>query len=103
MNEQDEIRAICRKFVEKFDPVKVYLFGSYAKGTYHEESDFDFYIVVKDDSPNLIDLTAQAYLSIRERERPVDILMGRESNFEKRKFLPTMEKEVFDTGVVLYG
>lgn len=35
--------------------IRHYLFGSYAKGTYNEESDYDFYVVVADDAGDQIE------------------------------------------------
>ncbi len=85
-------------------PLKIYLFGSYAAGTANEDSDFDFYIVVKDDARNLADLTADAYRAIRSvRSRAVDIVIGTESRFESRKNRFGIENEVHSKGVLLYG
>ena len=39
-----EIEELKSRFVQALSPVSVYLFGSYADGSYTGESDFDFYI-----------------------------------------------------------
>ena len=99
-----EIDQIKEKLVQELSPVKIYLFGSFADGTAGEDSDFDFYIVVKDDSINLVDLTVEAYKSIRSvRSRAVDIIIGTESGFESRKKGFGIENEVLNKGVLLYG
>lgn len=101
MQEVEELRD---ELVTQLKPLRVYLFGSFAEGTGREESDFDIYIVVKDGTENLVDVTAQAYRSIRRiKRRPVDILVGTESRFNERKDMPTVENEVFCKGVLLYG
>ena len=83
---EKEINQIKEKFISKLSPVKIYLFGSFANGTANDDSDFDFYIIVNDDTQNLVDLTAEAYKSIRSvRSRAVDIVIGTESRFESRK------------------
>ncbi|MCD7748096.1 MAG: nucleotidyltransferase domain-containing protein [Firmicutes bacterium] len=61
----EEIEELKRGFVEKLNPLRIYLFGSFAEGTYRDESDFDFYIVVSDDVGAVADATAAAY---RRRE-----------------------------------
>lgn len=38
----------------KYDTVKIILFGSYAKGSYHKDSDIDIAVILKDYN-NLID------------------------------------------------
>lgn len=99
-----EIEELRDRFVEQLSPLRVYLFGSFADGTNHEQSDFDFYIIVKDGTKDLADVTARAYRSIRRvKRRPVDILVGTESRFNERKDMPTVENEVFQKGVLLYG
>lgn len=99
-----EINQIKERFIDELSPVKIYLFGSLARGTATEDSDFDFYIIVNDDTQNLVDLTAEAYKSIRSvRSRAVDIIIGTESRFESRKNKAGLENEVLNTGVLLYG
>ena len=102
----DEIREMTRRFVETLHPAKVILFGSYAKDTYRDDSDYDFYIIMPDDTDkNMIDATAEAYRSLRNMHdrKSVDILMNKQSHFDYRKTQPTMEKIVQSEGVVLYG
>ena len=101
---ENEINLIKEKLVNKLTPLKIYLFGSFADGTATEDSDFDFYIIVKDDSQNLADLTAEAYKSIRSvRSRAVDIVICTENRFESRKNRMGIENEVMNKGVLLYG
>jgi len=100
----DEIHALKDCFVKALDPLRIYLFGSYASGVPNEDSDFDFYIIVDDDHKDTLDLMAKAYAACSEiKQRPVDILIGTESSFEARKQRPTIENEVFHKGVLLYG
>ncbi len=99
-----EIEELKRSFVSQLNPVSIYLFGSYAAGNFNDESDFDFYIVVNDDSTDLASLTSQAYRSIRHiKRRPVDIIVGSQSNFNTRKAIPSVESEVYNKGILLYG
>ena len=101
---ENEINQIKDKFVSKLSPLKIYLFGSFANGTANEDSDFDFYIVVKDGTDNLADLTGEAYKAIRDiRKRAVDIIIGTESRFESRQNKAGIESEVKTKGMLLYG
>ena len=100
----EEILALKDRIVEQLSPLKVYLFGSFADGTSKEDSDYDFYIVVEDSKTDWYDQTLQAYKAIRPvRKRPVDILVGTNSTFERRKQFPGIEREVYQKGVLLYG
>ena len=102
----DEIREMTRRFVEALHPVKIILFGSYAKDTYRDDSDYDFYIIMPDDTAlNMVDATANAYHSLRDMcdRKSVDILINTQNRFENRKSRLTLEKVVNREGVVLYG
>lgn len=99
------IRQITDRFVSQISPLKVILFGSFADGTYTEDSDYDFYIVVND-GRNISDTSYLAYRSIRDvMARPVDIVVGTNSRFESKsraKNTLMIEGEVFKNGILLY-
>ena len=98
-----EIEELKDQFVDQLEPIRIYLFGSFANGTYKEDSDFDFYIVVDDRIEDLKEMTTRAYRAIRRiKNRPVDIVVGTESRFESRKNIPSVENEVLKKGVLLY-
>ena len=100
----DEIDLLKTKIAEQISPLKIYLFGSFAEGKQTGDSDYDFYVVVSDDTKDMIETTAKAYKSIRHvKQRPVDIIVGTNSRFEERKHKATVENEVFTKGVLLYG
>ena len=100
----EEIIALKDRLVAQLSPLKVYLFGSYAYGTPNEDSDYDFYIIVGDDRVNTHDEAVRAYRAIGlAKTRPVDILVGTNSQFERRRqWYSTIEQEVFGKGVLLY-
>lgn len=102
----DEILEMTNRFVEALHPVKIILFGSYAKDTYREDSDYDFYIIMPDDTKmNMIDAGAAAYHSLRNmpNRKAVDILTNTQKYFDNRKNRITMERIVNREGIVLYG
>lgn len=100
----EEILALRDCFVRTLDPLRIYLFGSYASGIPDEDSDLDFYIIVDDNHKDTLDLMTKAYTACSEiKRRPVDILVGTKSAFEARKQRPTIENEVFHKGVLVYG
>lgn len=59
----DEINAIKDRIRLTVMPKRIYLFGSFAKDTYNEDSDYDFYVVVPDDAGDQIELSQKAYIS----------------------------------------
>ena len=98
-----EINAIKEKLVLSIMPKQIYLFGSCAKDTYTEDRDYDFYLVVPDNTGDKIELSQKAYKSLRGvRKRSVDIVVGYESSFKTRCNEETLEKIVRSEGVLLY-
>ncbi|MCD8216774.1 MAG: nucleotidyltransferase domain-containing protein [Clostridiales bacterium] len=98
-----EIEELKNHFVEQLLPVQIYLFGSYANNTYTDKSDFDFYIVVRDGVTDIAAETSKAYKAVRRvKQRPVDIIVGTRSRFDKRKDIPSIENEVYRKGILLY-
>lgn len=99
----EEAKLINERLKMVMNPNRIYLFGSYAKDTFHEGSDYDFYLVMPDDAGNEILLGQKAYRSLHGiRKTPVDIVVGHESAFEQLKLQPTIEREVARDGVLLY-
>ena len=105
MHNQPEIDVIRDIIVRTAAPERVYLFGSYAYGTPDQDSDYDFYVLVPDSvkSPGMVTDDIYRALYKKTNQKPVDILVKRTTDFEKRKHLPTMEREVYTKGVILYG
>ena len=101
----ENIQELAREFVKKVNPIKIVLFGSFAKGSYTEDSDYDFYLVVDDDR-NIAEATREAYrASIYLKKRPVDIVVGTNSRFEKKRrasYSQMIEREVEQYGILLY-
>jgi predicted nucleotidyltransferase len=82
---------------------KIYLFGSYAYGTPREDSDYDFFVVLKDGVENPFSIIDEIYRSLRgPAYKPTDILVNYKSRFEWRSTQPTMERKIVREGVVLY-
>src|SRR6266567_7966383 len=66
------IRAFARRVAEYFDPEKIILFGSYAYGTPHEDSDVDILVVMP--ARNTTDMAAKIHLAIMP-PFPIDIIV----------------------------
>lgn len=101
----NNIREMTQCFISQINPLKVILFGSFANGTYTDESDYDFYIVIPD-GHSVSAATDEAYNSVLYvKKRPVDIVVGTNSRFEmkgKSKHSLMVEGEVQRNGILLY-
>ncbi len=102
----DEMKKMVTKMVEAVNPkpLKIYLFGSYARDDYNKDSDYDFYIIMPDDCGKLHDIHFSIELALFENKSiPTDILVKRISDFEKEKLLPCLASVVDREGVILYN
>ena len=96
-----ELKEITDRLVRALSPVKIYLFGSFARNEERPGSDYDIYIVMPDRIKIKPLLWEIAYGSVQDvRTRPIDFVMGTVSGFENRKSLPTIEKVVAQEGLV---
>ena len=64
-----------------YNYIKIILFGSYAKGNYHEDSDIDIAVVLKDYS-NLMDIQLDLMRLRRKIDSRIEPHPFRESEFE---------------------
>jgi predicted nucleotidyltransferase len=83
---------------------KIILFGSHAYGTPHKDSDYDFFVVLKDNSEKPILVLQKIYRNLARRPMltPVDVLANYKSRFEWRSTQPTIERKIANDGVILY-
>ena len=102
---QAELDKLKELIINAMPVEQIYLFGSYAYGTPHKDSDLDLYVVLKDDIP-LRDLDAglQIRLAIdRKKSMPVDIIARKKSYFVNRLDDITLERIVNRDGIRIYG
>ena len=45
------LNDIVSRLVEAYDPERIYLFGSHARGEAGPDSDYDLLVIVRDDAP----------------------------------------------------
>ena len=102
---KEELDALIKIIINTVPVEQIYLFGSYAYGVPHKDSDFDLYIVLKDDaSMRDIDATDAINYATYKRVKPMDLLVHKKSKFLDRSTgLATIEKTVVQEGIKLYG
>jgi predicted nucleotidyltransferase len=103
---QKELDALTKIIVETVPVEQIYLFGSYAYGTPHKDSDFDIYVVLKDDAPmREVEAMDAIGLAIYKKEpRPVDLLVDKKSKFlYYADSISMIEKTVLNEGIKIYG
>ncbi len=84
MTRQETIEEVTRRLIEFCQPVRIYLFGSEARGESGPDSDLDFLVVVPDDAPEDVIRGRRLREAIRGVDYAVDVIPWRRSDFEGR-------------------
>ena len=84
MTRQEAIQEVTRRLVEFYQPVRVYLFGSEARGEAGPDSDLDFLVVLPDATPREVFRGAGIYAALSEIPYPVEVIPWRQTDFEGR-------------------
>jgi predicted nucleotidyltransferase len=79
----ETIQEITRRLVDCYHPVRVYLFGSAARGDSGPDSDLDFCVVVPDDAPDQVLRPGAMRQALRGIRAAKDIVPWRKTDFEQ--------------------
>lgn len=100
---EKEIEDVTRQIIDKYNPEKIILFGSAARGESGSDSDADF-LIIKKNTPHYGADRIRQLSRIIKRSIAVDFLVYRPEEFDRRlemgdPFLKAILKE----GKVLHG
>ena len=104
-NVSEYLKHIVKIIKETMPVSAIYLFGSYATGEYHKDSDLDIYIVTPYKSKSRTKHAIAVSMAIGfEKLMPMDIIVGYDDRFEHRKnVINTVENEIIEKGVNIYA
>ncbi|MCX5919289.1 MAG: nucleotidyltransferase domain-containing protein [Deltaproteobacteria bacterium] len=98
-----EINNMVRRIVEGFDPEKIILFGSHARGEAGPDSDVDL-LVVMPVSGSKREKAIEIGVALHGIRIPKDIIVTTPEEFEWRKeVVGTIERPAALEGEILYG
>ncbi|GMO48498.1 MAG: hypothetical protein Ta2G_04240 [Termitinemataceae bacterium] len=101
---KNELQIITNTITANTDAVAIYLFGSYAYGQPHKDSDLDIYAVIPDADIDTLLLGGKIQADLYKKiDMPLDLLISKESSFDRRKRMLTLEQTVSQQGIKLYG
>ncbi len=99
----DKIREMVRRIVERFDPEKVILFGSRARGDAGADSDVDLLVVMEVDGSKR-EKQIEVRLALHDISASKDIIVVRPVEFEKRRdIVGTIVRPAVHEGRLLYA
>jgi predicted nucleotidyltransferase len=96
--------GILTRLVTAFEPERVYLFGSKARGEAGRDSDYDILIVVPDEAPPERRRSRLAYQALRGTGVAADVVVWTRSAFDARLHLrASFPATVVTEGRLLYA
>ena len=102
---QAELDKLRELIVNAIPVEQIYLFGSFAYGTPHKDSDLDLYVVLKDEvETRELDAEVKILNAIgKAKTRPVDIIANKKSKYLRLTTGPTMERKIAREGIKIHG
>jgi uncharacterized protein len=93
-----KLAEIVRRLIEAYRPLRLYLFGSHARGEAGADSDYDLLLVVPDDASPERRRSRLAYEVLRGTAAAADVIVWTKGDFEERLRVPaslpsTVERE----------
>ncbi len=83
MIKKEVINEVKDRLVKAYNPIAIYIFGSYAWGTPTEDSDLDLLIVVDKSDEKSYKRPIAGYRALREVDIPNDIIVYTQEEFER--------------------
>ena len=110
LRDNNDYLSLIVERLKKIKPYKVILFGSYAYGETHADSDIDLIVVTSDDYfPQSYREKSDVYLKVSNiltdltRKMPIDLIVYTKPMYDKFNELGSLfSKEVSQKGIVLY-
>lgn len=98
------IQEAVNRLANAYQPLTIYLFGSYAWGEPHAESDLDFLIVLNDDIHFNLALQIKGKQALKNLDISTDIVLNHKLFFTKRAEHPsTLQHKIKKEGKLVYG
>jgi uncharacterized protein len=104
LTKQEVIDEITRRLVEFYRPVRIYLFGSEARGESGPDSDLDFCVVLPDDAPPSLYRDRSIHRRLGGLQAAVDVVRLPCSDFDARAayVVASLPATVVREGKLLY-
>jgi predicted nucleotidyltransferase len=98
------LSEVVRRLSEVYHPLRIYLFGSAARGDAGPDSDYDLMIIVPDEAPQDFRRATPGYRALRGTGVAADVQVWRQGDFNRQLHLKaSFPSTVVREGKLLYG
>ena len=103
-SQSDVLDEIVRRLIEAYEPERIFLFGSIARGDAGPDSDYDLLVIVPDDALSERKRSRLAYERLWGTGAAADVLVWTKSYFESRLHLKaSLSATIAEEGKILYA
>jgi len=104
MIEKETIEEIKKRLVEVYNPIAIYIFGSYAWGCPTEDSDLDLLIVIDKSDEKTYKRPVAGYRALRGLNISKDLIVKTKKEFEQASDnITTLSYKVKNDGELIYA
>jgi predicted nucleotidyltransferase len=104
LEDDPALAEVVRRLTEAYQPQRIYLFGSKARGDAGPDSDYDLLLIVPDEVPPERRRSRLAYQALRGTGTAADVLVWRTSAFDRRlHVVASLPATVVREGILLYA
>lgn len=104
MISKDVIEEVKNRLVKTYNPIAIYLFGSYAWGTPTKDSDLDLLVIVETSDEKSYKRPIPGYQALRGLDISKDLIVHTKEVFDRRSSeASTLEYKIKKDGKVLYA
>ena len=105
LNQDPILAEIVNGLVKEFHPIRIFLFGSRARGDARDGSDYDLLVIVATAEVPAHRLAQQAHRQVFRRiQAPIDVVFFTEKKFEERKtVIGSLSEMAIHEGKELYA
>ncbi len=98
------LQTATKRLIAEFQPEQIWLYGSHAWGSPHEDSDVDLLVVLPSSDESPIRRSQRAHRCLRGLRMPKDVLVETRQEVDRVKGLNTsLENTILSRGRRLYG
>jgi len=104
MIKKEIIEEVKKRLVEVYDPIAIYVFGSYAWGCPNEDSDLDLLIVVDESDEKSYKRPVAGHRALRGLDLSKDIIVKTKKEFEQASDnITTLMYKIKNDGELVYA
>ena len=81
MISQDTIEEVKRRLIKTYNPLSIYIFGSYAWGTPHQDSDLDLMVIVSKSDVKPLHRAIEGLLAMSDLDISKELLVLTQQEF----------------------